>query len=172
MWGGGRGLPPSISAYKLHVTAPTTCSQFVVDRPSFWRGKKEADCRLVLTFTASSLRGHLAVGHHLVPKYHPWDVSLLLLYRKGSHAFYCNQLSGSNYERKCSIDKQNERLLEQKKFYRTRHEWPLTLRFDRATGLFLEFDMRHGAYRHEKKYYRHDIGHSLNSTGYIKPFYN
>ena len=34
--------------------------------------------------------------------------------------------------------------------------WPLTLKFDRATGLFLKFDMRYEAYRHEKKYYRHD----------------
>ena len=32
--------------------------------------------------------------------------------------------------------------------------------------------MRHGAYRHETKYYRHDIGHSLNSTCDIKPFLN
>ena len=30
--------------------------------------------------------------------------------------------------------------------------WPLTLKFDSATGLFLKFDMRHGAYRHETKY--------------------
>ena len=26
--------------------------------------------------------------------------------------------------------------------------WPLTLKFDRATRLFLKFDMRHVAYRH------------------------
>ena len=26
--------------------------------------------------------------------------------------------------------------------------WPLTPKFDRATRLFLKFDMRHGAYRH------------------------
>ena len=48
--------------------------------------------------------------------------------------------------------------------------WPLTLKFDRATGLSLKFDMRHGAYQHEKKYYRHDMGHSLNSTCDIKPW--
>ena len=48
--------------------------------------------------------------------------------------------------------------------------WPLTLKFDRATGLFLKFDMRRGGYRHEKKYYRHDIGHSLNLTCDIRPF--
>ena len=48
--------------------------------------------------------------------------------------------------------------------------WPLTLKFDRATGLFLEFDMRYGVYRYyETKYYLHDIGHSLNSTCDIKP---
>ena len=26
--------------------------------------------------------------------------------------------------------------------------WPLTLKFDRVTRLFLKFDMRHGAYQH------------------------
>ena len=29
-----------------------------------------------------------------------------------------------------------------------RQVWPLTPKFDRATRLFLKFDMRHGAYRH------------------------
>ena len=47
-----------------------------------------------------------------------------------------------------------------------------SMALDRGTGLFLKFDMRHGAYRHETKYYRHDIGHSLNLTCDIKSFKN
>ena len=47
---------------------------------------------------------------------------------------------------------------------------PLTLKFNRATWPLLKINMRHGAYRHETKFYRHDIGHSLNSTCDIKPF--
>ena len=50
--------------------------------------------------------------------------------------------------------------------------WPLTLKFDRVTGLFLKCVMQHRAYRHEKEHYRPDRGHSLNSTCDIKPFKN
>ena len=42
--------------------------------------------------------------------------------------------------------------------------WALTPKFDRSTWPFLKIDKRHAAYRHEKKYYRHDMGHFLNST--------
>ena len=42
--------------------------------------------------------------------------------------------------------------------------WPLTLKFNRVTLPFLKIGIRHGAYQHEKKYHRPDIGHSLNST--------
>ena len=41
---------------------------------------------------------------------------------------------------------------------------PLTLKFDRVTRAILKIDRRHDAYRHQKKYYRHDIGYFLNST--------
>ena len=33
----------------------------------------------------------------------------------------------------------------------------LTIKFDRATWLFLKFDTRHAAYQQIRKYYRHDI---------------
>ena len=46
----------------------------------------------------------------------------------------------------------------------------LTLKFNRATQSFLKIDMRHGANRHEKEYYRHDMDHFSNSTGDIKLF--
>ena len=39
--------------------------------------------------------------------------------------------------------------------------WPLTLKSDSEIGLFLKFNMRHGACQHKTKYYRHDIGHSF-----------
>ena len=41
---------------------------------------------------------------------------------------------------------------------------------NRATWPFLKIDIQREAYRNEKKYYRHDIGHYLNSTCDIKPF--
>ena len=49
---------------------------------------------------------------------------------------------------------------------------PLTNKFDRATQPFLKIDMRHGAYRHEKKYYQHYMDLSLNSTADIRLFKN
>ena len=48
--------------------------------------------------------------------------------------------------------------------------WPLTLKFDKETRQFIKIDMPHGAYRHKKKYYGHDISNSLNSTCDIMPF--
>ena len=44
-----------------------------------------------------------------------------------------------------------------------------TLKFVRATRTFLEIDMRHDAYRHEKKYHRRDL---LNLTCNIGTFLN
>ena len=51
-------------------------------------------------------------------------------------------------------------------------KWPLTIKFYRVTWLFPKIDMGHGTYRHEKKYYRHDIGHSFYSTCDMRPFKN
>ena len=77
--------------------------------------------------------------------------------------------------------------------------WPLTLKIDWSTWPFLKIDRRHDAYHHHrkpgssavapaegtggetspllekmidmrKKYYRHDMGHFLNSTGDIGLF--
>ena len=49
---------------------------------------------------------------------------------------------------------------------------PLTPKFNRATWPFLKIDMRHGAYRQEGNYRRHDICYFLKSTCGIGPFKN